>query len=307
MEDTIFISESRYAKSIVKKFGLESTSHKRTPAAIHLKLTKDEKGVDVDQSLYRSMIGSLLYLTTSRPYITFVVGVYARYHAEPKMSHLTQVKRIFKYLKGTSDYGMVYFHSIDSNLAGYCDADWEGSADDRKSTYGGCLFLWNNLISWFSKKQNSMSLSTAKAEYIALGRSCSQLIWMKQMLKEYNVKQDVMSLYCDNLNTINISKNPIQHSRIKHIDIHHHFIRDLVEDKIVTLNHLATEKQLADIFTKALDYAGLFYVTVSQQHPITFLFLHLLFYTSSSSHSSTSSSSSSTYPEKKSKKSKQKF
>jgi hypothetical protein len=98
-----------------------------------------------------------------------------------------------------------------------------------------------------------VSLFTAEAEYIAVGSSCSQLVWMKQMLKGYNVEQDVLTLYCDNLSAINISKNPIQHSRIKHIDIRHHFIRDLVEEKVVTLEHVDKEEQLADIFTKALD------------------------------------------------------
>jgi len=108
-------------------------------------------------------------------------------------------------------------------------------------------------VSWFSKKQNSVSLSIVEAEYIAAGSSCSQLVWMKQMLEEYDVKQGVLTLYCDNLSAINISKNHIQHSRTKHIDIRHHFIRDLVEEKIVTLEHVTTEEQLADIFTKAMD------------------------------------------------------
>ncbi|KAL3024667.1 hypothetical protein AAZX31_04G137700 [Glycine max] len=199
------------------------------------------------------MIGSLLYLTASRPDITYAVGVCARYQANPKISHLTQVKRILKYVNGTSDYGIMYCHCSDSMLVGYCDADWAGSADDRKSTSGGCFYLGNNLISWFSKKQNCVSLSTAEAEYIAAGSSCSQLVWMKQMLKEYNVEQDVMTLYCDNLSAINISKNPVQHSRTKHIDIRHHYIRELVDDKVITLEHVDTEEQIADIFTKALD------------------------------------------------------
>lgn len=253
MEDSIFLSQSKYAKNIVKKFGMENASHKRTPAPTHLKLSKDEAGTSVDQSLYRSMIGSLLYLTASRPDITYAVGVCARYQANPKISHLNQVKRILKYVNGTSDYGIMYCHCSDSMLVGYCDADWAGSADDRKSTSGGCFYLGNNLISWFSKKQNCVSLSTAEAEYIAAGSSCSQLVWMKQMLKEYNVEQDVMTLYCDNMSAINISKNPVQHSRTKHIDIRHHYIRDLVDDKVITLKHVDTEEQIADIFTKALD------------------------------------------------------
>jgi len=188
----------------VKKFGLDNGGHKRTPAAAHLKLTKDESGISIDQSMYKSMIGSLLYLTASRPYIIFDVGVCARYQADPKMSHLTQVKRILKYINSASDYGILYSSYENSKQIGYCDADWAGSADDRKSTYGGCFFLGNNLISWFSKKQNCVSLSTAEAEYIAAGSNCSQLVWMKQMLKEYNVEQDVLTLYCDNLSAINI-------------------------------------------------------------------------------------------------------
>ncbi|XP_050897752.1 secreted RxLR effector protein 161-like [Lathyrus oleraceus] len=161
------------------------------------------------QSLYRNMIGSLLYLTASRPDITFVVGVCVRYQSEPKMSHITQVKRIMKYINGTNEYGLLYSHNANSLLIGYCDADWAGNANDRKITYGGCLFLGNSLISLFSKKKNSVSLSTTKDEYIATGSSFSQLIWMKQMSEEYNVQQDVVTFYCDNLSVINISKNLI--------------------------------------------------------------------------------------------------
>ncbi|XP_058741666.1 uncharacterized mitochondrial protein AtMg00810-like [Vicia villosa] len=163
MEDSFFLSQSKYAKNIVKKFGMDSVSHKRTPAPTHLKLSKDEGGTSVDQSLYRSMIGSLLYLTASRPDIAFAVGLCARYQAEPKVSHINQVKRIFKYVNGTSDHGILYTHGCDPILTGYCDADMDRSADDRKNTSGGCFFLGNNLISWFSEKHNCVSLSTAEA------------------------------------------------------------------------------------------------------------------------------------------------
>ncbi|XP_050890782.1 uncharacterized mitochondrial protein AtMg00810-like [Lathyrus oleraceus] len=123
MDDTIFISQSKYDKIIVKKFGMEKASYKKTHAPTHLKLNKDEKGVNTDQSLYRSMIGSLLYLTASRPDSTFVIGVYATYQYEHKMSHITQVKRMLKYINGTSDYGMLYSHNAKSLLIEYYDAD----------------------------------------------------------------------------------------------------------------------------------------------------------------------------------------
>ncbi|CAM8965248.1 unnamed protein product [Rhodiola kirilowii] len=186
--DSIFISQSKYARNLIKKFDLEKASHKRTPTATHVKITKDEAGTSVDQTLYRSMIGSLLYLTASRPDIAHAVGVCARYQANPKESHLMNVKRIIRYVCGTSNFGLWYTKDTNSCLVGYCDADWAGNAEDRKSTSGGCFFLGNNLVSWFSKKQNSISLSMAEGQYIAAGSCCTHMLWMKQMLEEYGVK-----------------------------------------------------------------------------------------------------------------------
>ncbi|KAK0586597.1 hypothetical protein LWI29_009370 [Acer saccharum] len=249
----IMLNQSKYAKNLVKRFGLENGKDFETPMSTTLKLDKDEKGKSVDQSLYRSMIGSLLYLTASRPDICFSVGLCARFQANPKESHLKAVKRIIRYIKGTHSLGLFYSFDTNDILVGYCDADWAGNIDDRKSTSGGCFYVGNNLVSWSSKKQNSVSLSSSEAEYIAAGSACTQLLWMKQILKDYEIEQGKMTLYCDNLSAINISKNPVQHSRTKHIDIRHHFIRDLVEHSIVTLEHLPTKNQLADLFTKPLD------------------------------------------------------
>ena len=124
-------------------------------------------------TLYRSIIRSLLYLTASRPDIAFSVGVCARYQAAPKESHMTAVKRIIRYINGIPDYGLWYSKGSNACLAGYLDADWAGSVDDRKSTSRGCFYLGNNLVSWMSKKQNSVSLSTAKAKYIVAGSCCT--------------------------------------------------------------------------------------------------------------------------------------
>ncbi|CAM8972131.1 unnamed protein product [Rhodiola kirilowii] len=129
------------------------------------------------------MIESLLYMAASRPDIAHAVGVCARYQANPKEIHLMNIKRIIRYVCGTSDYGLWYTRDTNSCFVGYCDADWAGNAEDRKSTSGGCFFLGNNLVSWFSKKQNSISLSTAEAQYITAGSCCTQMLWMKQMLE----------------------------------------------------------------------------------------------------------------------------
>ena len=133
------------------------------------------------------MIGSLLYLTASRPDIAFSVGVCARYQASPKESHLLALKRIIKYVSGTLSYGIWYSFDTDDRLSAYSDADWAGDVDGCRSTSGGCFYFGSALVSWLSKKQNSISLSTAEAEYIAAGSCCTQLLWMKQMLEDYGI------------------------------------------------------------------------------------------------------------------------
>ncbi|CAM8905663.1 unnamed protein product [Rhodiola kirilowii] len=188
-KEGIFLTQAKYARNLVKKFGLDKATHKRTPAATHVKITKDNAGDSIDQTLYR-------------------------------------IKRIIKYVSGTSDYGLWYTRDTSGCIVGYSDADWAGNIEDRKST---------------------------SAEYMAAGSCCAQMIWMKQMLKEVGLDQNTMTLYCDNMSAISISKDPVQHSWTKHIDIRHHFIRELVEDKVISLFHMPTEKQLADILTKPLD------------------------------------------------------
>ncbi|XP_034703568.1 secreted RxLR effector protein 161-like [Vitis riparia] len=142
----------------------------------NLKLSKDESGKGVEETLYRSMIGSLLYLTASRPDIAFSVGVCARYQACPKESHLIALKRIIRYIAGTLELGLWYPFDTHSDVACYTDANWAGNVDDRKNTLGGCFYIGNCLVAWMSKKQNSVSLSTVEAEYIAAGSCCSQLL-----------------------------------------------------------------------------------------------------------------------------------
>jgi hypothetical protein len=208
----IFISQSKYAKDLVKHFGLDGKSRVWTPMSTSVKICSDLAGKPVDPSLYRSMIESLLCLTASRPDIAFSVGVCARFQANPKESHLTAVKRIIRYLNDIVLYGIWYSRETNLVVVGYSNTDWAGNADDRRSTSGGCFYVGNNRVAWMSKKQASISLSTVEVEYIAAGSCCTQLLWMKTLLGDYGFSQDTMIINCDNTSAINISKNPVQHS-----------------------------------------------------------------------------------------------
>jgi hypothetical protein len=177
------------------------------------------------------MIGSLLYLTASMPDILFSVYLCVRFQSNPRESHLTVVKRIFRYLKGTTNLGLLYRKSLDYKLVGFCDADYAGDRIERKSTSGNCQFLGVNLISWASKRQATIAMSTTEAEYISVASCCTQLLWMKHQLEDYQINDNRISIFCDNTDVICLSKNPILHSRSKHIEIKHHFIRDYVQKR----------------------------------------------------------------------------
>jgi hypothetical protein len=216
-------------------------------------LDADVYGKDYDQKAYRSMIGSLLYLCASRPDIMLSVCMCARFQAAPKESHHQAVKRILRYLAHTPTLGLWYPKGAQFDLVGYSDSDYAGDRVDRKSTSGTCHFLGRSLVCWSSRKQNCVSLSTAEAEYIAAGACCTQLLWMKQTLKDYDIKVKKIPLFCDNESAIKIAHNPVQHSRTKHIDIRHHFLRDHVAREDIVISDVSSEENLADIFTKPLD------------------------------------------------------
>lgn len=229
-----FLSQTKFTKDLVSKFGLRESKLVSTPMSTSDKITKDFEGAGVDSPYYRSIIGSFLYFTASIPDNSFSVGVCARYQATPKESHFKACKRIIRYIHRTTEFELWYPFDTTSKITGYLDVDWAGDVEDRKSTTRGCFYICNSFISWHNRKQNFISLSTAKAEYIATGSGCTQHLWIKQMLKDYELEQDTMSLFVDNKSTIEISKNLIQYSMTKHIDIRHHFIHQLVEEKVMS-------------------------------------------------------------------------
>ncbi|GJV43375.1 hypothetical protein Tco_1427911 [Tanacetum coccineum] len=241
--------KAKYALEILKKHNMDNCHSIGTPLATKPKLDVDLSGEPVDQSDYRSKIGSLMYLTSSRPDLVQAVCYCARYQARPTQKYLKEVKRIFKYLKGTINMGLWYPKDSGFELTAFSDADHAGCIDTRKSTSGGIQFLGDKLVSWMSKKQNCTAMSSAEAEYVALSASCAQVMWMRTQLKDYGFNYNKIPLYCDSQSAIAISCNPVQHSQTKHIHTRYHFIKEHV---IIELYFVRTEYQLADMFTKAL-------------------------------------------------------
>ncbi|KAJ9544821.1 hypothetical protein OSB04_024528 [Centaurea solstitialis] len=262
-EKGIFINQGKYVLDMLKKFDLTSCTPMKTPMAHPLSLDKDSKGKPVDVTLYRRMIGSLLYLTASRPDIMYSTCLCARYQAEPKESHLTAIKRIFRYLKGTPNLGLWYSKDSGFDLTTYSDSDFAGCKIDRKSTTGGCHLLGGKLVSWTSKKQNSVSTSTAEAEYVAAGICCAQVLWLRNQLQDYDIQLSKIPIYCDNTSAIAIANNPVLHSKTKHTEVRYHFIRDHVMNGDIELHFVPTEYQLADLFTKPL-YVTRFNMLISK-------------------------------------------
>ncbi|GJT96901.1 putative ribonuclease H-like domain-containing protein [Tanacetum coccineum] len=258
-----FENQNKYVEEILKKFGFSTVKTASTPMETSKPLLKDAKAEDVDVHLYRSMIGSLMYLTASRPDIMFVVCACARFQVTPKVSHLHAVKRIFRYLKGQPKLGLWYPKDSPFNLEAYTDSDYAGASLDRKSTTGGCQFLGRRLISWQCKKQTIVANSTTKAEYVAAASCYGQVLWIQNQMLDYGYNFMNTKIFIDNESTICIVKNPVFHSKTKHIEIRHHFIRDSNEKKLIQMIKIHTGHNVADLLTKAFDVGRFQYLTAT--------------------------------------------
>jgi hypothetical protein len=213
----------------------------------------DEGGTIVDENLFRSIIGHLLYITVSRPNVMFRVCMCAQFQASRREVHLKAAKRILRYLKHTPNIGLWYPKGAQFELIGYSDSDYVGCKVDRMSTFSCYQFLEWSLVSLSCKKQYSVALSTTGAEYISDGNCCAKLLWMNQTLLDYGVSFKNVPHMCENASAIKLTTNPVQHSRTKHIDIRHHFLRDHVGKGDISICSIGTDDQLVEIFTKPLD------------------------------------------------------
>ena len=262
----LFLDQEQYLNKVLNQFNMQNCNPAFTPEEM-FKLSKLEQNEEqIDLKLYQSIVGALMYAAIStRPDIAHAVNMISRYLGNPGEKHLVAAKRILRYIKGTTDIGLTFTSDININLkqnqsssnisiTGYADADWAGDYDERKSTTGYVIMIGNCVVSWVSKKQSTVSLSSAEAEYMAISSSIQEIKWIRQLLNElYIFNQSEPSLLnIDNQAAIAISENDVHHARTKHIDIRHHFIRDSIKNKEVQLKWINTQAQLADIFTKAL-------------------------------------------------------
>ncbi|GKE81153.1 hypothetical protein Tco_1551153, partial [Tanacetum coccineum] len=239
----IFISQDdKNVHEILRKFNYSDVKSAFTPTDLEKALVQDGDAANVDEHLYRSMIG---------------VCACARFQVSPKTSYLLAVKRIFRYLKGKPSLGLWYSKDSPLELIAYTDSDYAGATLDRKSTIGGCQFLGNRLISCQCKKQTVVATSTTEAEYVAAASCCGQVLWIQNQLLDYGYNFMDTIIYINNTSTICIIENPVQHSKTKHIEIRHHFIRDCNAKKLIQMAKIDTQHNIADLLTKGFN-AGRF-------------------------------------------------
>eukprot|EP00742_Colponemidia_sp_Colp-10_P002552 GILJ01002727.1.p2 GENE.GILJ01002727.1~~GILJ01002727.1.p2 ORF type:complete len:509 (+),score=47.37 GILJ01002727.1:627-2153(+) len=258
---SLTLNQSKYIQDMLKKFGMDESKPIGTPMEKDAKLTKmmspttEAERRKMVETPYRNAVGSLMYcMVGTRPDISVAVGVVSQYLTDPGFQHWKAVKRIFRYLKGTIDVGLeLGMGNQELLLTGFCDSDWGGNLDDRKSTTGYCFNIGGGTVCWNSKKQPTVALSSTEAEYMAASHAAREALWLKKLLDELGIKkQDSISIFSDSQGAIALGKNPVNHSRTKHIDIQHHFIRDLIESNVIAMKYLQTEEMPADLLTKPL-------------------------------------------------------
>ncbi|GJW86073.1 hypothetical protein Tco_0159218 [Tanacetum coccineum] len=237
-EDGIFVSQDKYVAEILKKFDFDSVKTASTLIETQKPLIKDKEAADVDVHLYRSMIGSLMYLTASTPDIMYAVCACSRFQVTPKTSHLHAVKRVFRYLKGKPKLGLWYPRVSSFDLEAYSDSDYAGANIDRKST-------------------------TGETEYVVAANCCGQVLWIQNQLLDYLFNFMNTKIYIDNERTICIVKNLVFHSKTKHIEIRHHFIRDAYEKKLIHVLKIHTDDNVANLLTKTFDVSRFNFLIVN--------------------------------------------
>ncbi|XP_047158697.1 uncharacterized mitochondrial protein AtMg00810-like [Vigna umbellata] len=254
----LLMHKKMYVKDLLERFKMVQCNDVKNPLEINAKLKLDEDKESVDGTAYKQLVGSLRFLCNSKPDLMFGVGLISRFMSNPKISHMAAAKRILRYVKGTADYGILFPYGTkeeELKLVGYTDSDFGGDQIERKSTSGNIYFINRAPISWSSKKQTVITLSSCETEYIAGCYAVCLGVWLNEVSKELKVQTDrPVELKMDNTSAISLAKNPVSHGRrrSKHIEVKYHFLRDMVNKGRFELTHCRTDLQLANMFTKAL-------------------------------------------------------
>ncbi|KAJ9555239.1 hypothetical protein OSB04_009853 [Centaurea solstitialis] len=249
----MFLSQQSYANDIIARAGMQSCNPVTTPVDTSTKLSATTSDLFHDPTLYRSLAGALQYLTFTRPNITYAVQQICMHMHSPRTDHWNALKRIIRYIKGTTSLGLMLTPATSPSLISYTDPDWAGCPDTRRSTNGYCIYFGDNLISWSSKRQSTVSRSSAEAEYRGVANVVAEICWLRNLLLELRIPLSCATLvYCDNVSAIYLSGNPVQHQRTKHIELDIHFVREKVQRGQVRVLHVSSRYQIADIFTKGL-------------------------------------------------------
>uniref|UniRef100_A0A2N9IF95 Reverse transcriptase Ty1/copia-type domain-containing protein n=1 Tax=Fagus sylvatica TaxID=28930 RepID=A0A2N9IF95_FAGSY len=250
--DGYYLSQAKYASDLLSKAGLTDSKTVSTPLELNVKLNTTDGEPLSDATLYRQLVGSLIYLTVTRPDLAYAVHLVSQFMSAPRSTHYAAVLRILRYIKGTLFHGLHFSAQSSLELRAYADADWAGDPTDRRSTTGYCFLLGSSLISWRSKKQSVVARSSTEAEYRALADATSELLWLRWLLADMGAPQTTSTpIHCDNRSAIHIAHNDVFHERTKHIEIDCHFIRHHLQQSALHLLSVSSEDQLADVFTKS--------------------------------------------------------
>ncbi|XP_039778394.1 uncharacterized mitochondrial protein AtMg00810-like [Panicum virgatum] len=251
--DGLFLSQRKYASDLLQRAGTAECHSTSAPVDAHTKLSATESSPVADPTEYQSPVGALQYLTLTRPDLTYAVQQFFLFMHDPREPHLALVKRILRYVKGTLSAGLHISTGPVDKLVAYSDADWAGCPDSRRSTSGFCVFLGDSLVSWSSKRQSTVSRSSAEAEYRAVAHVVAECCWLRQLLQEFHILLKVATVvYCDNVSAIYMTANPVHHRGTKHIEIIIHFVCEKVALGEVRVLHVPSQYQFADIVTKGL-------------------------------------------------------
>jgi hypothetical protein len=251
-----FLSQEQYAEELLDRAGMANCNTAPTPADTKPKPSTTEGQLINDPTTYRSIVGSLQYLTITRPDITYAVQQVCLHMRAPRDVLQTMQKRILRYIKGTVSLGVQLRKAPQAVITAYSDADWAGCPDTRRSTSRFGVFLGESLISWSSKRQTTVSRSSAEAEYRAIANAIAECSWLRHLLAELRCPvPSATVVFCDNISSVYMSRNPVHHRRTKHIELDIHFIREKVAIGELRVTHVPSARQVADVFTKGLPSA----------------------------------------------------